>query len=94
VAPGNRSDTEFTFPTEIGMQPNATQPRQATPLEITPQATVAEIYAAYPATAEIWARHRVDLCCGGAKQLALVARAHGLDLDLLLEDLRRAAAAG
>lgn len=53
-------------------------------------ATLAAIAEQYPATREVFARHGLDLCCGGAKTLAFAASAHGLDLDVLLRELHGA----
>ena len=59
---------------------------------VSPTMTVAEIVAHYPATAPVFARHGVDLCCGGAKTLTVVSAAHGIPLDRLLQELSSAAA--
>ena len=58
---------------------------------IGPTATVAAIAEQHPATREVFARQGLDLCCGGAKTLAFAAKAHGIDLDVLLRELRVAA---
>ncbi len=58
---------------------------------ITPDRPLAEIANQHPSVAPILARHGFDLCCGGAKPVELAARAHGVDLDLLLEELQGAA---
>lgn len=58
---------------------------------IAPSATVAEIARRHPTTAGVLAKWRVDLCCGGSKALEFAAKAHGIDLDRLLEELQAAA---
>jgi len=58
---------------------------------ITPTATLATIAEQHPASREVFGRHGLDLCCGGSKTLAFAAKAHGIDLDLLLEELQTAA---
>jgi hypothetical protein len=58
---------------------------------ITPSTTVAEVVRRHPATARVFGAHGLDLCCGGGKTLEFAARAHGLDLDRLLEELQTAA---
>ncbi|MHB0962872.1 MAG: DUF542 domain-containing protein [Gemmatimonadaceae bacterium] len=49
--------------------------------------TLNEISLAAPQTLEVFARHGLDSCCGGAKPLALVCEKHGLDLEALLAEL-------
>lgn len=50
--------------------------------------TLNEISLAAPRTLEVFARHGLDSCCGGAKPLALVCERHGLNLDDILKELR------
>lgn len=57
---------------------------------ITPARTLAEIAAAQPSVAPIMAKHGFDMCCGGAKAVEVAARAHGVELDRLLEELQEA----
>ncbi|HEY7682458.1 MAG TPA: DUF542 domain-containing protein [Gemmatimonadales bacterium] len=58
---------------------------------ISPTATLADVATQHPATREVFGRHGLDLCCGGAKTLAFAAQAHGVNLDRLLEELQAAA---
>jgi regulator of cell morphogenesis and NO signaling len=60
---------------------------------ITPETTVNEAAARFPATLRIFSAHGIDSCCGGAKPLAEVAQRHGLELDDLLDQLREVAGA-
>lgn len=60
---------------------------------VTAAATVGEVAERSPAAAEIFARHRIDLCCGGSKTVEFAAQAHGVELAGLLKELRAAAAA-
>lgn len=55
---------------------------------IAPASTLSDIIGRVPATAAVFARHGLDLCCGGSKTLSFVAQAHGLNLDALLEELQ------
>jgi iron-sulfur cluster repair protein YtfE (RIC family) len=50
--------------------------------------TLNAISLASPRALEVFARHGLDSCCGGAKPLALVCERHGLDLDEVLKELR------
>jgi iron-sulfur cluster repair protein YtfE (RIC family) len=56
---------------------------------IQPQMTVQEIWR-YPSALPVFARYRIDLCCGGRHSLEQVAAKHGLDLERLLADLHQA----
>ena len=58
---------------------------------LTPETTVNEAAARFPATLRVFGAHGIDSCCGGARPLAEVAERHGLDLDELLAELRAAA---
>lgn len=60
---------------------------------ITASATVAEVAERAPATATVFSRYLMDMCCGGTKTLEFAAKAHGVDLPQLLAELREAAAA-
>jgi hypothetical protein len=58
---------------------------------IVPAATVGQVVERHPATAGVFGAHGLDLCCGGGKTLEFAARAHGVDLDQLLQELQAAA---
>lgn len=58
---------------------------------VTPGATVEAVAARNLAAAAVFARHGIDLCCGGSKRLEFAAQAHGVNLGDLLDELRRAA---
>jgi uncharacterized protein DUF542/cytochrome c/quinol oxidase subunit I len=61
---------------------------------ISPQTPIKDILAAHPGTRDVLARHGLDACCGGSHPLEMAARAHKLDLPVLLAKLHEAAAAG
>lgn len=50
--------------------------------------TLNEISLIAPLALEVFARHGLDSCCGGAKPLSLVCERHNLDLEALLAELR------
>jgi len=58
---------------------------------ITPHLTVGEVVERTPATGAVFARHGIDLCCGGTRTVEFAARAHGVELPRLLAELREAA---
>lgn len=62
-------------------------------MTIDPKMTVAEIARRHPETMKVFAKHKIDLCCGGIHPLETVARKHGLDLDAILREIDAAAAA-
>lgn len=55
---------------------------------ITADSLLAAVAERFPSTAPVLATHGFDLCCGGAKPVAMAARAHGVDLDQLLGELQ------
>jgi iron-sulfur cluster repair protein YtfE (RIC family) len=57
------------------------------PRTITPDMTVASVAESCPGARAVLAREGIDLCCGGQRSLEFVARAHGLDLRVLLAEL-------
>jgi len=61
-----------------------------TDASIHPDMTVGAIAELFPATVPVLARYGLDLCCGGGRTLADVARAHRLDLAQLIADLEAA----
>jgi iron-sulfur cluster repair protein YtfE (RIC family) len=50
-------------------------------------ARVADVARIWPETMKIFARYKLDLCCGGVYPLNTVAFKHGLDLERLLAEL-------
>ena len=54
------------------------------------QSTVEDVAREFPETLPVFAKHRIDLCCGGKKSLAAVADAHQIPLDGLLFELENA----
>lgn len=62
----------------------------STEAPIRPEMTVGAIAEQYPASASVLARYGIDLCCGGTHSLEFAARAHGVDLSVLLAELEGA----
>lgn len=56
----------------------------------TPQQTVGEIAAAWPASVRVFEKHRIDFCCGGKLPLAEACETRGVDPAALLEEIREA----
>lgn len=61
-------------------------------MTITPETTVAEIATVSPATIRVFQQHHIDYCCGGKVPLTQACATSGLDVDVVLGDLRAAAA--
>jgi iron-sulfur cluster repair protein YtfE (RIC family) len=49
---------------------------------------VNDVIKEHPHTLGVFSRWGIDSCCGGAKRLEEVAKAHKFDLEKLLQDLR------
>jgi regulator of cell morphogenesis and NO signaling len=59
-------------------------------MTITPETTVAEIATVTPATIRVFQQHQIDFCCGGKVPLTQACAASGLDVDVVLGELRAA----
>ena len=59
-----------------------------TDVAITGTMTLNEIALRLPRAVEVFERHALDSCCGGAKPLELVCERHGIELAALLGELR------
>jgi regulator of cell morphogenesis and NO signaling len=57
---------------------------------ITANDKVGDIARNWPQTMKVFARYKLDLCCGGAHPLAFAAEKHKLDLGQLLGELNDA----
>ena len=56
--------------------------------------SVSETIERWPATRAVLVARGLDLCCGGVHPVGMAARAHGVDPEALLAELRAAAAGG
>ncbi len=54
---------------------------------ITPDMKVGDIARTWPETMKVFARYKLDLCCGGVHPLAYAAQRHGFDLETILSEL-------
>ena len=60
-------------------------------MKITKDMIVREVAERYPQTVNVFGKHGVDFCCGGAHSIEQTARARGCkDVDALVADLNRA----
>ena len=62
-------------------------------MEITPQSRVGEIAASFPLATRVFARHRIDFCCGGGIPLVEVCARRGLDPEAVVAEIAAALAA-
>lgn len=60
-------------------------------MTITRNMIVKDVITKYPQTINVFGKHKVDFCCGGAHSIEQTARARGCqDIEQLLADLNRA----
>lgn len=59
--------------------------------KITKDMIVRDVATRWPQTVNVFAKHNVDFCCGGAHSIEQTAQARGCqDVDALVSDLNRA----
>ena len=56
-------------------------------MQINAKMKVSDLYRTHPEVLPVLKRHGIDLCCGGEYSLDVVARKHGLNLELFLQEL-------
>jgi regulator of cell morphogenesis and NO signaling len=56
--------------------------------------TVNEAIRRFPATVEVFNRHGIDACCGGAALIGEAATRDGADAAVVMAELRRIVEAG
>jgi regulator of cell morphogenesis and NO signaling len=54
---------------------------------ITAQSIIGEIAATHPLSTRVFARHRIDYCCAGNRELADACTKRGLDASLVISEL-------
>jgi regulator of cell morphogenesis and NO signaling len=57
-------------------------------MDITRDSLVADVATGLPATVKIFQQHQIDFCCGGKRPIAEACAERGLDVDVLLGELR------
>jgi iron-sulfur cluster repair protein YtfE (RIC family) len=60
---------------------------------IEPTMKVGDIARIWPQTMQVFARYRLDLCCGGVHPLEFAAQKHGFNLERIVQELNAAVAA-
>lgn len=53
------------------------------------ETTVGRVAAEHPLATRVFARHKIDYCCGGGKPLGTVCAEKGLDTERILEEIHR-----
>lgn len=62
--------------------------QQGAPTQITKDMIVREVADRWPQTVNVFGKHKVDFCCGGAHSIEQTAQARGCrDVDALVRDL-------
>lgn len=61
---------------------------QSSPPVLSGDRTLGQLAASHAGASRVFHRHGLDFCCGGAVSLAEAAAANGLDVELLLDELR------
>lgn len=56
-------------------------------MDITPASRVGDIAARHPLSTRVFARHRIDFCCGGGIALERACEERGLDVDRVLDEI-------
>jgi regulator of cell morphogenesis and NO signaling len=57
-------------------------------MTITADRTVGELAVEHPLATRVFARHRIDFCCGGGKPLSEVCAAKNLDTETILAEIQ------
>ncbi len=51
-----------------------------------------EVIKKYPESVKVFAKHKVDSCCGGGESIATTTAVGGADINKVMEDLNKMAA--
>lgn len=64
---------------------------EGAPTQITKDMIVRDVTNRWPQTINVFGKHKVDFCCGGAHSIEQTARAKGCrDIEALVADLNKA----
>jgi len=58
-------------------------------MTITADRTVGELAVEHPLATRVFARHRIDFCCGGGKPLSEACAARNLDTEVILAEIEK-----
>ncbi len=58
-------------------------------MTITPETIVKDIATKYPLSTRVFARHKIDFCCGGDRPLASFCEDKGLDTERVIEEIQK-----
>ena len=58
-------------------------------MTITADRTVGELAVEHPLATRVFARHRIDFCCGGGKPLSEACAARNLDTEVILAEIQQ-----
>lgn len=56
-------------------------------MNITTETTVAEIACELPLATRVFARHKIDFCCGGKRPVAVICGEKGIDVNKLIAEI-------
>jgi regulator of cell morphogenesis and NO signaling len=62
-------------------------------MNITNDTTVAAIATNHPLATRVFARHKIDFCCGGKRPVAVICDEKGIDVDALIAEIEAELAA-
>jgi len=58
-------------------------------MSITPETKVGQLAAEHPLSTRVFARHKIDYCCGGGRPLVEVCQEQGLDAEVVLAEIHK-----
>lgn len=58
-------------------------------MSISTETRVGQLAAEHPLATRVFARHDIDYCCGGGRPIGEVCKAKGLDVEAVLDEIRK-----